>query len=116
MAELKQCPDEQEYTYPRLPTASLTNVSTGAVYHLQPKNQTIGRTGGRCDMLVGKSPMVSRLHCRIFYCNGIWKIEDLDSYNGTFVNGHRLVPWDPVDLQDGDMIKLADVLLRFAIY
>lgn len=52
---------------------------------------------------------VSRMHARI--CKEdkkIW-IEDLNSTNGTFVNGIRLQPYEKKNLQEGDEIKIGKV-------
>ena len=38
---------------------------------------------------------------------GAFWIEDLDSKNGTHVNGQRLAPGNPHRLQDGDVIQVA---------
>lgn len=49
---------------------------------------------------------VSARHARISRQGGEWLVEDLDSRNGTWVNGHRLT--SPVALRDGDRIMLGD--------
>lgn len=36
-----------------------------------------------------KEPVISRSHCRVFYDNGHWWIEDLQSANGIYVDGQR---------------------------
>lgn len=65
----------------------------------------IGR-GPECDVVV-PDRQVSREHARVSPGEGgIW-IEDLDSKNGTHVNGQRLAPGAPHRLQDGDVIQIA---------
>ena len=59
------------------------------------------------DLVIG-SPAVSRRHARIFHEYDLYRIEDLGSSNGTFVNGERLV--EPRTLRDGDVIKLGTVI------
>ena len=54
------------------------------------------------------SPLVSRRHARIVISRGVVTVEDLKSKNGTFLNGERLT--EPHALNDGDEIKLADVI------
>jgi len=39
-------------------------------------------------------------------------ITDLDSYNGTFVNGERLTPQAPYTLTSGDEIRLGRLVIR----
>jgi ABC transport system ATP-binding/permease protein len=58
-------------------------------FRLVPGNiKTIGRATG-ADFIVDAT-MVSRVHCRLTAGSGEIELEDLDSTNGTFVNGHRV--------------------------
>jgi pSer/pThr/pTyr-binding forkhead associated (FHA) protein len=50
--------------------------------------KTIGRATG-ADFIVDAT-MVSRVHCRLTAGAGEIEVEDLDSTNGTFVNGARV--------------------------
>lgn len=55
---------------------------------------------------------VSRHHARL---NGVGQpptLMDLDSYNGTFVNGERLTPGRSYALKSGDEIRLGRLMLR----
>lgn len=45
--------------------------------------------GRECDIVIN-SPYVSRRHCRLTQLGERFLLEDLDSRNGTFVNGHWL--------------------------
>ncbi|MGQ9547208.1 MAG: FHA domain-containing protein [Roseiflexus sp.] len=56
---------------------------------------------------------VGRRHARIFVQGGQVLIEDLDSINGTLVNGQRVLPFQSRALSDGDQITLGRMLLRF---
>ena len=60
------------------------------------------------------NPYVSRMHAQILSDQGRFRIRDLGSKNGTFVNGTRLKD-EPRQLESGDRIELADaqVVLRF---
>ena len=44
--------------------------------------------------------------------NGALAIVDNNSANGTFLNGHRLVPQQPRILRDGDDIRLGHLTMR----
>ncbi len=55
---------------------------------------TIGREDG-CDLLVDHGS-VSRSHARIYWEQGRWWVQDLQSTNGTFLNGNR-VEQAPID-------------------
>ncbi|MBZ0280503.1 MAG: FHA domain-containing protein [Anaerolineae bacterium] len=57
---------------------------------------------------------VSRLHAVLHRTEGTISIEDMESANGTFVNGRRLIPHQPHLLRDGDEIVLGTLSLRVA--
>lgn len=49
---------------------------------------------------------VSRQHARLFKDNGSIYAEDLDSYNGVFINGDRVKSKQPI--LEGDLLKVGD--------
>ncbi len=55
-------------------------------------------------------PSVSRLHCSVQPEAHGASVRDLDSMNGTFVNGTRV---RGAELQDGDLLQVGEVLLKF---
>jgi adenylate cyclase len=68
---------------------------------------TIGRTA-RCDVVIDH-PSISRQQTRFTVVRGRCTVTDLDSRNGTFVNG------DPVaerEVHDGDVVTLGTFALR----
>lgn len=69
---------------------------------------TIGKKRELVDGVVAFNPMISRSHCRIDHHGGAYTISDLQSANGTYVNGSRLQPNQPYPLQNGDMVRLAN--------
>jgi len=62
-----------------------------------------------CSLLI-EGTTVSRRHARIIVGRGAATIEDLDSTNGTFVNGKRIST--PTRLTPGDEFSLGSELLR----
>lgn len=69
--------------------------------------RTIGRAS-RADFNVDAA-LVSRLHCRLTArTDGVLEIEDLESTNGTFVNGKKITK---AELADGDRIGVGRVTL-----
>jgi pSer/pThr/pTyr-binding forkhead associated (FHA) protein len=54
---------------------------------------------------------VSRRHARISRQGQQVFIEDLRSLNGTFLNGHHLVPEMPYPLKDGDQVQVGKLVL-----
>ena len=67
--------------------------------------KTLGRTA-RADFILD-APLVSRLHCRLSAdASGQLVVEDLDSQNGTFVNGRKV---DRATLKPGDRLTVGRV-------
>jgi len=58
---------------------------------------------------------VSKEHAEIFRADGEFRIRDLNSTNGTFVNGKRIEPGDDLGamLSDGDILHIAHLEFRF---
>lgn len=55
---------------------------------------------------------VSRIHAAIERSGPYLTIIDLDSSNGTFLNGHRLPPHEPHPLREGDEIHLGKLVVH----
>ncbi len=70
----------------------------------------IGR-GRNCSVLVDEQD-VSRRHARIFKHKDCYWIEDLDSRNGTSVNGRKIE--GPAELSPGDHIRVGRTWISFA--
>lgn len=68
--------------------------------------KTFGRAP-RADFIVN-TVMVSRLHCRVSASKDHLEVTDLDSTNGTFVNGQRV---DRGVLAPGDRLKIGRIEL-----
>ena len=68
--------------------------------------KTIGRAK-RADFIVDAA-LVSRLHCRVTAGATGLDVVDLDSTNGTFVNGRRVTR---APLQEGDVLGVGRVTL-----
>lgn len=65
------------------------------------------RVGRAADStVVVDEPAVSRAHARLEVEGGVWRITDLDSKNGTAVDGVTLRPWRPEPLAHGARIEL----------
>jgi len=69
---------------------------------------TIGRSRS-CDLSL-RSPDASRRHAEIAHGPDGWVVRDLDSTNGTFVNGERIVLHL---LQPGDRIEIGSDVITF---
>ena len=53
-------------------------------------------------------PQVSRRHCRLMFEDGGWRVFDLDSLNGVYVNGERV---DDAALCEGDEVRVGEATL-----
>ena len=101
---------------------------TGRGDSMQPRLVIIsGCSQGRVELLLGDKisigrdatnqicvidPAVSRRHCLLTSVDGGYEIADLDSHNGTFVNG---VPVQRKQLQNGDTIRMGTCELVFLL-
>jgi predicted component of type VI protein secretion system len=75
------------------------------ILRLKPPVAIIGRSHGNTVRI--PSADVSRRHCRLLMQDGVVTIEDLDSVNGTFVNGRRIR--DPEVVRPGDSLEVGPV-------
>lgn len=83
-------------------------IPTARVYPLQGEVR-MGRAPENQVLIT--DARVSRHHARLFFSNGQYWLEDLNSKNGTFLNGKRLN--GPVVLTDGDRVKIGAVMFVF---
>ncbi len=60
--------------------------------------------------IVINEPFVSSTHARFTLQGPALVLEDLNSTNGTLVNGRAII--DPVTLRDGDEVQVGDVVMR----
>jgi hypothetical protein len=75
-----------------------------------PDRVSVGRARN-CDIVL-RDPSVSKLHAH-FKVGGL-KLElvDIDSQNGTLINGSRIPPHQPCGIAPGDTISFGSVLAR----
>jgi pSer/pThr/pTyr-binding forkhead associated (FHA) protein len=86
------------------------SVPDRATFRIPPGTiKTIGRSSGAQFML--DAPLVSRLHCQLCATDKAIQVKDLDSTNGTFVNGRRIMF---AKLQAGDRLRLGRVELKIS--
>jgi hypothetical protein len=72
---------------------------------------TLGR-GPDADVRIDDDS-VSDVHARLEYDMGAWRLTDLDSTNGTGVEGVKLAPGVPTPLPYGATVRLGGVRLQF---
>ncbi|MBX5457933.1 MAG: protein kinase [Thermogemmatispora sp.] len=113
LADRKAVKDRYVDAQGRVVLASLTLQSgplAGRSFRFHQDVTTIGRTNGNDFIIAGRT--VSRRHARLWFDNGLWYLEDLQSANGTLVNGERI---QQTVLRDGDVVQFGDERLIFHI-
>jgi hypothetical protein len=80
------------------------------IHPLTRKSTHVGRS--RRNHVCIKDPLVSTKHLSVSVSDSTCVINDLDSSNGTFINGERLAGGRV--LKDGDEVMLGKTILRFA--
>jgi pSer/pThr/pTyr-binding forkhead associated (FHA) protein len=75
------------------------------VLRIKQDNAVLGRASGSAVRI--PSVEVSRRHCRLRQADGVVTVEDLDSVNGTFVNGRPVS--GPQLVRPGDRLEVGPV-------
>jgi two-component system, cell cycle response regulator len=86
----------------------LSGPEMGRTIELGHEAVDIGRSS-ECTLAL-KDDLVSRRHTRIKRIFALYFVTDLESANGTFVNGERVTM---AQLNDGDQIRVGDSALKF---
>jgi pSer/pThr/pTyr-binding forkhead associated (FHA) protein len=76
-----------------------------------PLGLTIGRHPALSERVLD-DPSVSRRHARLALDGGVLVVEDLNSLNGTLVDGEELEPFAPRRLGPGQLLTLGAVEFR----
>jgi serine phosphatase RsbU (regulator of sigma subunit) len=87
----------------------INGAEAGGSFELDGSESVIGRQTGTQIRLEG--PKVSRRHARVFRQGDSFRVEDLGSSNGTFLNGRKLLT--PTVLNTWDEIGIGSYLLRY---
>ncbi len=82
----------------------------GQRYPLGEQDVSIGRE--RTNTIVIASESASRRHARIFVSGGSHVLVDLESTNGTLLNGK---PVQEQTLRNGDVIRVGSLVMRYCI-
>lgn len=86
-----------------------TGLMAGCRFELKRDCSVVGRQEG-CDLVL-KDDTVSRQHARFLRNDDGYFVEDLNSRNGTFLNGQRIM--ERARLRSGDRVQLYDVVMTF---
>jgi pSer/pThr/pTyr-binding forkhead associated (FHA) protein len=74
---------------------------------------TLGRHPDLVQHVIG-DPSVSRRHLRLGLREGRLYVEDLNSLNGTLLEGMDLAPFEPTACGNGQTLTLGEVVLKVA--
>lgn len=94
--------------YDRRLRATIKDIKTGKVLMLEKPEIYIGKKEEMNDFVVRNNSNVSRRHACISWEQGNYYIQDLQSSNGTFVNGTKIEFGNRHRLQDKDRFVLAN--------
>jgi hypothetical protein len=91
----------------------LFRVGGGNIYHLKPGLNRLGRDSDGCDIVCGYDDAISSIHLEFNVTGEDVRVRDLDSLNGTKLNGHDLLGTQP--LSHGDELCLGETKLRLVV-
>ena len=93
----------------------LTDVNSPSKSFQVPLNQSIiiGRKREECDIALDYEKSVSGKHCEISVRNGKFYVRDLQSSNGTCLNGDKVLT--ETEIVSGNILKLGRLEVRFEV-
>ena len=71
----------------------------------------IGSLAAYCNVVI-QSELISRMHICIYQEENGYYIEDMNSTNGTFVNDKQILPQQKHFLENGDVLRLANLVYK----
>jgi hypothetical protein len=93
----------------RLSLAVINGADAGTVYRIEKPRVTIGRSG---DLTIGDTE-ASRLHAAISVHDSVIRLEDLNSTNGTLVDGQRITA--PVELTNQSEFQIGGTTIMLIV-
>ena len=95
-------------------TCTLVSLTAGSPIRLTVTKQeyVIGKSTEQADGVAGFSKMISRRHCKIVKRGSGYAVVDLNSSNGTYLNGMQLFPGREYPVKNGDIIRMARNMAR----
>ena len=100
-------PKKQQVVYHRIYS------SDGRILaQLDSPNLLIGKSKDKVDLYL-EDISVSRMHAKVVKTKDAISLEDLNSTNGTYINGERLQPYECKELEPGDEIRCGNIQLMY---
>ncbi|MBA4066611.1 MAG: hypothetical protein C0501_23485 [Isosphaera sp.] len=99
----------------------LRGVKVGAEYPIYEGRNTVGRFADKpvdIDLMSQESVeqiWCSRQHAVVLFADGAVAVEDLNSLNGTWVNGARIQPGQTRLLRPGDILQVGTVQMKLVL-
>lgn len=92
------------------PSISLVGMNTikRVEFMITKPEFVIGKKADMVDGYIDFNHAISRTHCKILWYEGAYYLIDLESANGTFVNQVRIAPMQSMEIQVGDIVRMAD--------
>lgn len=103
--------DEEEILKEINMPRSIIHVSSGTTITIPKEGISIGRSDKDANFVVDNHN-ISRKHCIISSVNGKLYIKDLNSTNGIFLNGERIIENMNVQINSGDIVHIANEEFR----
>ena len=82
---------------------------SGHSFEIDQEETFLGRAPDNHIQIVDQS--VSRTHAKISKRDDRYFIEDLESQNGTYLNGHPIGPGFQLELKEGDFVALGNIIM-----
>ncbi len=99
-----------------MPYLKLIHLATRQATEIRDDVARLGRSPDCTVVLGGESAgVVSGVHAELRYAGGEWRLADLGSRNGTFLNGRRLTAPAAAVLRAGDLITLGEAGPRLSV-
>lgn len=111
LGEVQSSSDKLWTSVPQSETGNLSRIVLMSVegssrFVIEQFPFVIGKNPQKVNGVIN-NPAVSRVHCEIRKDNGLF-LYDLNSANGTYLNGEKVMPNSPVNIRIGDIIRIAN--------
>lgn len=95
-------------SYVEMKMLQLRKLRNGQVFKISKDDCIIGKSPDMADFVIEGNQAVSRKHAKISKKNNSYYLSDLDSLNGTYLNGRKVRSKEEAVLRIGDIVRIAD--------
>ncbi|MGN0292255.1 MAG: FHA domain-containing protein, partial [Lachnospiraceae bacterium] len=95
-------------SYVEMKMLQLRKLRNGQVFKISKDGCIIGKSPDMADFVIEGNQAVSRKHAKISKKNNSYYLSDLDSLNGTYLNGRKVRSKEEAVLRIGDIVRIAD--------